>query len=1319
MRVKYRERAVYFCARWNQSLFGSHDRKMWKIRKGSATPLTEVTSGVSASFNYKAWKEEKRQAEERLFETLQTTIEDRDLEGFRVLFREGVNQLWNIYQKLPDRKSDCRLQVRQNEKVQNLFANICQRDGSGEFIETFLRELPMVNDEIHQQARKEDPSFNPRKEPNRALHIAIQAEAFENVKVLLQQDEVDVNALWKLKKFTPIMMLFTVASSDNLSEVSELLITLAEENADINIGDYRLHPLSVLCRNENLTSEEKRNLLEICLAQFNCDVDNLYRGQARKDIDALNLQGLVVEVQPADVTPALLESFIMEGKEVEFGQRFGEFFSGSLSGDLGDVYKMLKLAASKGRNVCVEVMFKKLKEGKTFDDSTIDQINLSKQLKIICKNGFSRVLKLFLDNINSRICNKHPLLLTAVRELYKNKTTARQRCFELLLEDRRVSVEGCDDAGQTALHYAVQHGMDREALEIMTKRTPYLGSTNRNHETPLHSMNPDVLGAFLDSRVSATAEELQLNLNGLLPSKHKTNCSASETDLVWYLSESENLRPLLRHPVISTLIRINRFQFPKGFDFFHLLNKFREMSIVILAVWSLCSPNRTTSALLILLTGIDVIVHLGLFPSTALSTSIVMLETVSRGFLKILLVYAILIVSFGFSFYVMFTKSSSAANDADQPSTGEDFNNFSSIRGSLVKSLVMMIGEFDASEIPFDSHALSYFTFVTFVVLVTLVVANLINGVAVSDISEIRQEAEVAALAKWLENLRRFEKIFSHFEWIRRRTSFFYRYAPSVSVRLQEGNIIVLARIDAAGKSAKDSEEILNIFPGWGFFCHCIDPDTCSAAKDIVRRQNAARIGAVPQEEYGERLLRLEQKEVCQNGFARVLKLFLANIKSRIECKHPLLLTSLRELRKSRTQVRLDCFKQLLNDRRIMAYARDDHNQTALHYAIHHGMDQEAKEIMLKKAPYLWKLNDNQESPLHSMKADILEAFLDSKVTIPQESKEIQLGLNEFKLPRGHTNNAVLSVLILLAGIDVIVHLRLFPYASLTTSIVMLETVSKSFLKILLIYLIIIISFGCSFFVLFSNYASQDQLEDSAQNSTTKDDFNNFSTLQGSLVKSLVMMIGELDASEIEFNGHKLSYIVFICFVFFVTLVVANLINGVAVSDITEIRQQAQVAALANRVEMLRRFEKCLSFSIFSKWRKSSLFFTRYEPKITIRTNLDNQVVLTRKKVSSTPPEEPKQTKNPERKFDVMGRCGYFHHGVDEDTVNDAKNIAIRNHNRPRSLDAVFEQLKRVEDRIAQMEGKKTKAGKGDGGHGTEHGTRSRLSESTSHGHDK
>ncbi|EDS45375.1 transient receptor potential cation channel protein painless [Culex quinquefasciatus] len=772
---------------------------------------------------------------------------------------------------------------------------MCRTERSSEFLRIFLEQIPIVNRELEKYTvappqstpqlleapKRQSERAKTEKEPNRAIHIAIKARAFENVRTLLNIPGVNVDAIWKFKNYTPLMMLISVVESDNFSKVKKLVKHLADLKASINIGDFRMHPLSSICKLETVDQDEKMELLTFCLANFDCDVDGFFDGQARKDIEALGCK-LAIEQKSAKVTFELLQSLILDKNTAEFVKRLEDFDS---SDHEDKVLILLEKTATKGLDVCVEKIFHYLKDS-----------------------------------------------------------------------------------------------------EILSNNT-------------------------------------------------------------------ENLFRIL--------------------------------------------------------------------------------------------------------------------------------------------------------------------------------------------------------------------------------------------------------------------------------------------------------------------------KEVCQNGFARVLKLFLANIKSKIECKHPLLLTSLRELRKSRTQVRLDCFKQLLNDRRIMAYVRDDQNQTALHY---HGMDQEAKEILLKKTPYLWHLNNHGESPLHAMKADILEAFLDSKIFIPQESKEIQLSLNEFKLPRGHTyseiapfyfiaeskelkpllrhpviilyilkkwsehncanirkihifrglsklretvmiflagysllstNNAVLSVLILLAGIDVIVHLRLFPYASLTTSIVMLETVSRSFLKILLIYLIIIISFGCSFFVLFSNYASQDQLEDSTQNFTTKDDFNNFSTLQGSLVKSLVMMIGELDASEIEFNGHKLSYIMFICFVFFVTLVVANLINGVAVSDITEIRQQAQVAALVSRVEMLRRFEKCLSFSMFSKWRTSSLFFTRYEPKITIKTNSDNQIVLTRKKVRPAPSEEPQQLKKPERKFDVMGRYGYFYNGVDEDTVNDAKNITIRNNNELRTLEEVYGQLKRVEDRIEKLEKKMPRFSKGDGGHGT------------------
>ncbi|XP_039431062.1 transient receptor potential cation channel protein painless-like [Culex pipiens pallens] len=932
-------------------------------------PLIRVES-IPQKFDFKKWREHKKDTEERLFNNLQHAFDERNHENFKAYLQACIGELQKIYEQLLDQKTTPRERLLKNDRVHLFFSKLCRTEGSSEFIRIFLEQIPIVDKILERYKEAPQPREAPRrrserpkteKEPNQAVHIAIKARAFENVRTLLSMPGVNVDAIWAFKKYTPLMMLISVVESGNFSKVKGLVQILAGLKASINIGDFRMHPLSAICKLESVDQDEKMELLTFCLANFDCDVDGLFGGQARRDIEALNC-GLEIAQKPAKVTFELLQSLILDRNSAEFVERFGEFYSGDHE---VQVLKLLEKTATKGLDVCVETIFHYLKDSEILSNNTE---NLFKILKEVCQNGFARVLKLFLANIKSRIECKHPLLLTSLRELRKSRTQVRLDCFKQLLNDRRIMAYARDDHNQTALHYAIHHGMDQEAKEILLKKAPYLWKLNNLQESPLHSMKADILEAFLDSKISIPQEskEIQLGLNEFkLPRGH----TYSEIAPFYFIAESKELKPLLRHPVLSTFILV-KWLFIR---------------------W---------------------------------------------------ITYGMFALSFFFALFFFLL----------------------SLYDTPVLKLVCLV---------------LFLLYVVRWIVITVIPVLYI-------------------LKKWSKN----------------------------------------NRINIRG---------IHIFRG---------------------------------------------------------------------------LSKLRET------------------------------------------------VMIFLALYC-----------------LLS-----------------------------TNNAVLSVLILLAGIDVIVHLRLFPYASLTTSIVMLETVSKSFLKILLIYLIIIISFGCSFFVLFSNYASQDQLEDSAQNSTTKDEFNNFSTLQGSLVKSLVMMIGELDASEIEFNGHKLSYIVFICFVFFVTLVVANLINGVAVSDITEIRQQAQVAALANRVEMLRRFEKCLSFSIFSKWRKSSLFFTRYEPKITIRTNLDNQVVLTRKKVSSTPPEEHKQTKNPERKFDVMGRCGYFHHGVDEDTVNDAKNIAIRNHNRPRSLDAVFEQLKRVEDRIAQMEGKKTKAGKGDG---TEHGTRSRLSESTSHGHDK
>ncbi|KAL1398633.1 hypothetical protein pipiens_008811 [Culex pipiens pipiens] len=64
----------------------------------------------------------------------------------------------------------------------------------------------------------------------------------------------------------------------------------------------------------------------------------------------------------------------------------------------------------------------------------------------------------------------------------------------------------------------LQHGMVEEVQCIMVKRSPYLGTLNKESETPLHRMKLDELKFFLDSRVSTSKQnesEIHLNLGGI------------------------------------------------------------------------------------------------------------------------------------------------------------------------------------------------------------------------------------------------------------------------------------------------------------------------------------------------------------------------------------------------------------------------------------------------------------------------------------------------------------------------------------------------------------------------------------------------------------------------------------------------------------------------------------------------------------------------------------------------------------------------------------------------------------------------------------
>ncbi len=59
-------------------------------------------------------------------------------------------------------------------------------------------------------------------------------------------------------------------------------------------------------------------------------------------------------------------------------------------------------------------------------------------------------------------------------------------------------------------------------------------------------------------------------------------------------------------------------------------------------------------------------------------------------------------------------------------------------------------------------------------------------------------------------------------------------------------------------------------------------------------------------------------------------------------------------------------------------------------------------------------------------------------------------------------------------------------------------------------------------------------------------------------------LTGEMEFESVEFGG-AFGSILFLVYVFFVLLVLVNLLNGLAVSDITEIQKHAEIVSHVSR----------------------------------------------------------------------------------------------------------------------------------------------------------
>jgi ankyrin repeat protein len=155
---------------------------------------------------------------------------------------------------------------------------------------------------------------------------------------------------------------------------------------------------------------------------------------------------------------------------------------------------------------------------------------------------------------------------------------------------------------------------------------------------------------------------------------------------------------------------------------------------------------RHSSAIALFLGWSELLLLSGRLP--LLSVQHEMLRTVSVTFLRFMAGYVTLLIAFALSFYILFKGS------AEQG--GPEM--FANPPVSLLKTIVMFTGEFDASDLSFDTLPYtSHVIFLLFVVLVAIVLLNLLNGLAVNDTGVIRKDAEILSIAARAKLISRIE----------------------------------------------------------------------------------------------------------------------------------------------------------------------------------------------------------------------------------------------------------------------------------------------------------------------------------------------------------------------------------------------------------------------------------------------------------------------------------------------------------------------------------------------------------------------------------
>lgn len=619
-------------------------------------------------------------------------------------------------------------------------------------------------------------------------------------------------------------------------------------------------PIITALKNKNLNASNKELLVTYLLENADVDIDTPRKGEARN---------LLAKLMPDYELPPVRTDFeqkwdlnrlmtsLQNENEIEFLKGIN-WINENNPDQLAELFRaidnnetLLILASKKGLAAAVERMLRLGADINANNALPHDPLNA---VKSACIFGNFKVLEVLLKSSKLDLQDSGALLSIIVKNIGEQVTQKcnYEKCFQLLLNHRNININQQDMNHCSALHYAVKFNNSNAILELL-KKGAYIGVKNKFNQLSISNINPKVLEKHFDRcittndyRIGDDNFEIRFDYTNFVPAESRKQTEENpdeqkslaetcpdEMNPIEYISESNELRHLIRHPLVASFLFLkwNRLAFifyinfflcslfavstvsyvlfcyndePSSADFKNIMRlitlgltiyiALRELTqfffspnvymrslenlvecvlvlMVLLILFDLCSESyrRTVAATSILLIALEIFLLAGSLPFWSFSTHYMMLKTVTWSFLKSLSLYAIILLAFSLSFFTLLRETPKSPKTLDvrgnvdpgNSDSNEDdgeLNKFSNLGLSIIKTLVMSTGEFDAASINFDQNAWSYIIFIVFLFIISTVLLNLLNGLAVSDTQVIKSEAELTNFIRRCQVLTRYEK---------------------------------------------------------------------------------------------------------------------------------------------------------------------------------------------------------------------------------------------------------------------------------------------------------------------------------------------------------------------------------------------------------------------------------------------------------------------------------------------------------------------------------------------------------------------------------